>query len=393
MKKIVFVVLAVLAMSVIWIIEPVSYNPFGKLPPPLNKSVGDYTCLSGDPTNGSQVTNNVNTLVDNAISSNKFLGVSTGILREGCGSYVVASGYSSKRDATAFTPETINRVASISKPMTAIAIMQLVEKGLIDLDAPIQNYLTNYPKQAQTAITVRHLLNHTSGIAHYSSKLDALSFSHYATLNDAIEEILNRDVIAQPGKRYQYSSFGYTVLGAIVERVSKLSFEQYLRLNIWDKAGMQHTSLERSFEQQINGQPNKSRLYLKINSTYVRAPYNDLSIISPAGGVQSNLGDLLKFGQAVLNNNLISRESLLQMIDVQDSMAPAFGDDAYGLGWNVYNHDKYGRIIAHSGAQPGASTYLRIYLDKGVVSATLSNAFGTKSSSYELTNNVARLVL
>ena len=79
------------------------------------------------------------------------------------------------------------------------------------------------------------------------------------------------------------------------------------------------------------------------------------------------------------------------MIMVPDSLAQDAGDDPYGFGWSVYNDDKLGRIIAHSGSQPGASAYFRVYLDQKLVVATLSNAFGTKSAAYQLSNRLSHL--
>jgi CubicO group peptidase (beta-lactamase class C family) len=282
----------------------------------------------------------------------------------------------------------INRIASVTKPMTAVAVMQLYVKGLIELDVAIQNYLPNFPVLSSSRITVRHLLNHTSGIPHYQSKLDAVSFSQYSKLSHAVDSIASKGFSGEPGKQYLYSSFGYTVLGAIIESVSKQSFEEYMNQNIWQKADMKDTQLERS-----HSFPNKSRLYVKVGSLYIRSPYSDLSVIYPAGGVQSTANDLLLFGQAILNNSLISKESLELMTDVSKSLSPIAGDDPYGFGWSVYNDSKKGKIIAHSGGQPGASTYFEIYLDKKVVIVALSNAFGTKNSAYRLSREIGNLIL
>lgn len=118
-----------------------------------------------------------------------------------------------------------------------------------------------------------------------------------------------------------------------------------------------------------------------------------MSIIFPAGGVQSTAEDLLKFGEAILKNKLISRETLELMIDVSDSLAPEAGDDPYGFGWTVNDSPEYGRIISHGGVQPGASAHFQILLDKGVVALALSNSFGTKKSAYSLANQLGALVL
>ena len=161
-----------------------------------------------------------------------------------------------------------------------------------------------------------------------------------------------------------------------------------MKKNIWEKAGMSNTSLE---DQQVYD--NKSRLYLKVKSTYIKSPKTDLSIIYPAGGVQSTAKDLLKFGEAVLNHQLIDSTSLNMMINATDELASAKGDDPYGFGWAVYNDPKNGKIIQHGGNQPGASAFFAIYLDHKIVSVVLSNSFGTRQNAFNLSRDIASLAL
>lgn len=382
MKKIFLLILTLISTLVFWVIEPFAYNPFYPLDAPLVTSSMSYGCK---PENKLQAAADL-ILMQN-MQSNQFLGINVAASKVGCGTYIASSGYRDKRNVLTVNDNTLNRIASITKPMTAVAIMQLYEKGLINLDAPIQLHLPNFPIYLDTPITIRHLLNHTSGIAHYQSKLDAISFSTYSTVMDAVDAVAKKGLIAEPGKQYVYSSFGYTVLGAIVERVSKQSFELYMKTNIWEKADMHNTSIERR-----NTLANKSRLYLKVGSLFIRSPYTDLSIIYPAGGVQSTVEDLLLFGHAILNNQLITEQSLDIMTNVKHSLSSFAGDDPYGLGWYVYHDEKHGKRIAHSGAQPGSSAYFEINLNKKTVVVALSNAFGTKTSTYNLAKEIEKLV-
>ncbi|MFT5376008.1 MAG: serine beta-lactamase-like protein LACTB [Candidatus Latescibacterota bacterium] len=381
MKKIVPFILTLLSALVFWVVEPYGNNPLYQPSLPSAKSSLDFNCA----TDLQDIRDKANSVLDKHMLSGDFLGVSTGFFKENCGSLTVSSGYRDKRNQVEFKPNTITRIASITKTMTAVAIMQLYEKGEIDLDAPIQAYLPTFPR-GTNPVTIRHILNHTSGIPHYESKFDAMSFSHYASLKLATEEVYKRGLINSPGEKYVYSSFGYTILGSVIEQVTKENFEDYLRKNIWQKSGMKNTSLEKSHLQK-----NKSRLYIKVGGIFIRSPYTDLSIIYPAGGVQSTVQDLLKFGKAILENQLISRKTLEIMIDASDSLAPETGDDPYGLGWSVFEHPEYGKIISHGGAQPGASAQFQILLDKNVVSVALSNAFGTKNSIRNLAFSMGKL--
>ncbi|MBL4658708.1 MAG: beta-lactamase family protein [Flavobacteriales bacterium] len=388
-KRITFVMLFVtFGLFATWVVEPLSLNPFKEIVTPSVESTINYDCEQSNSQSDMRLKKSADTILDKYMDLNEFLGVSAGFFKEGCGTYIAGAGFSSKRDNSKASSIMLSRIASITKPMTAIAIMQLYERGVLDLDAPIQAYLDDFPRKTEGKITIRELLRHTSGVPHYSSKIDAISFKNYSSLADAVDSFKLRELRFKPGEAYEYSSYGYTILGAILEKVSGVTYEEYMKNNIWLKAGMLNTSLERDGIYQ-----NKSRLYLKVKSTYIRSPYTNLSVIYPAGGVQSTVEDLLKFGAAVINNELIGRDTLEMMIDVTNSLAPTGGDDPYGFGWSVYDTPAHGRMIAHSGSQLGASAYFSIYLDEKIVTAVLSNAFGTKNSAYHLSKEISDLIM
>jgi CubicO group peptidase (beta-lactamase class C family) len=383
LKKLIFILVIALTLAGFWVAEPFGNNPFHTLAPPRVSVSGEYHCSSSP----AGVKDQLHDLLMQQMSAGEFLGVSGAILKNKCGIIIASSGYRDKRNLADFSGSTISRIASITKPMTAIAIMQLHEAGDLDLNDPVQAYIPEFPQTGQVT-TIRHLLSHTAGIPHYKSALDAMSFTRYESLESATEAILARGLVSVAGEKYVYSSFGYTLLGRIVEIASNSQFDRYLRENIWQKAGMKNTSLESSELPE-----NKSRLYVKAGKFYLRSPHTDLSIIYPAGGVQSTAEDLLKFGQAILDNTLVSHETLELMLDVSESLAPAAGDDPYGLGWTVLESAEHGRIISHGGAQPGVSAQFQIMLDEGVVSAVMSNAYGTKRSAFALATGMGHLLL
>ncbi|WP_437395366.1 serine hydrolase domain-containing protein [Flagellimonas lutimaris] len=380
---------ALLAIGMFWVVEPLSLNPFRSVDVPKSKSEVNFNCVNTTFSLDNQLEDKANQLIDAQLASHNFLGVTAGLYIENCGQYVSGGGFCNKRDRIRTNDNTLMRIASITKPMTAIAIMQLYEKGVLDLDKPIQTYLTDFPKKAKGDITIRQLLKHTSGIPHYSSNWDALSFTHYTSLKAALESFKHKELEFEPGTRFLYSSYGYTVLGAIIENVTHMSYGEYMKQYIWDVAGMINTGLEE------DGQKNKndSRLYLKVGSTYIKSPKTDLSIIYSAGGVQSTAKDLLKFGEAILHNKLVERSSLEMMINATDELAPAIGDDPYGFGWAVYHDPKLGRIIQHGGSQPGASTFFSIFMDHNMVTTVLSNSFGNRRNAFSLSRDMARLAL
>ena len=388
-RKILLLIILILTVGVTWVIEPLSFNPFSRVEIPDAKSEIDFKCEDSSFTLNNELESKANKIINEHMASNNFLGVTAGLYIENCGTYISGAGFTNKADQKRTNSNMLGRIASITKPMTAIAIMQLYEKGMIDLDKPIQTYIKEFPKKVKGNITVRHLLKHTSGISHYSSKWDALSFTHYPTLVNTLDAFKDKQLLFEPGTQYMYSSYGYTVLGAIIEKVSQMSYGEYMRKNIWDKAGMSSTSLEEDKQRYSN----KSRLYLKVSSTYIKSPKTDLSIIYSAGGVQSTVEDLLSFGEAVLHNKLIKKATLEMMINATDGMAPAIGDDPYGFGWAVYDDPKYGKIIQHGGTQPGTSSFFSIYLDHKIVSVVLSNSFGTRQNAFTLSRDIAYLAL
>lgn len=389
-KKALFsLMLLTLVIETIWVVEPVSLNPFSKIAIPKSASNVNFDCDLNPYRSHADFEQQANALVDERIKQGDFLGVAVGYYHERCGSYVSGAGFSSKRKQLPINSNTLMRSASITKPMTAIAIMQLYENGILDLDVPIQKYLKNFPVKAKGEITIRHLLKHTSGIPHYASKWEALSFSDYPTLNAATAIFNHKELEFTPGTQYLYSSYGYTILGAIIEEVTQMSYEEYMRKNVWEMAGMSDTGLEKSGYRYNN----KSKLYLKIGTTYIKSPKTDLSNIYSAGGVQTTVGDLLKFGEAILQGKLVDHKTLKMMVNATDGLAPAIGDDPYGLGWAVYDHPKLGKIIQHGGSQPGASSFFAIFLDHSIVTTVLSNSFGSRQSAHSLSYQLAKLTL
>lgn len=310
-------------------------------------------------------------LLEKLTNENNVIGATAGYSVNGETVWQASSGYTDQKTQQAFTTTTITRLASIAKPMTAIAVMQLVEQGLIDLDVPIQTYIPDYPKQASTQITTRHLLSHTSGIGGYKNGKEAETKKEYATLYNALVIFKERELLFEPGTRFNYTTYGYTVLGAIVEKVTGGSFGAYLQKNIWDKAGMTNTGVEK-FGQKKQGQ---SSLYHQNSKGKTKAgTENNLSNRLPGGGVYSTLEDMLKFGNAIINNTFV-KESTMNLMREHHSLEKE--RNGYGFGWFLYNpKPNEGGIIGHSGEQTGSSTQLVIVPGLKTVVVILSNTSG-----------------
>ncbi len=324
-------------------------------------------------------------LLEECISFNEVVGITAGIYKDGNIFWEDAAGQMDVENNTPAQANMIHRIASISKPMTAIAILQLMEKDLLDLDDPIQKYISDFPLKKEGTITIRHLLQHSSGIKAYKNGKESFPTKNYPTLRKAVQLFEDRDLANAPGEGYQYTTYGYVVLGVVIEKVSGLSYRDYMKQHIWEKAGMINTDVE------VFGKhyPGKSKLYtINKKGEFETDKNTNLSVKVPGGGIQSTVADLLKFAEAVIEDKLINAESRKLM--TTDSGMKKEGNP-YGLGWFLYSDaDKpSGRIIGHSGSQSGTSTQLFVFLDKKAAIAVISNTSGAWNNVFSLTDKLA----
>lgn len=249
-------------------------------------------------------------------------------------------------------PDTVFRLASISKPITATAVMQLVERGLVSLEDPIQRFVPSFPKKAQGEVRVRHLLTNTSGVRHYKGSEFSLAES-FPTLERAITVFRNDPLEFAPGEKYLYSTYGYNLLQGVIETASGRSYEDYLRANILAPAGMTSTYLDRPREIVRY----RARHYIAGPApfTFFNAPYVDLSVKWAGGGWIGSAGDVARFAIALDQGRLLKPETLQQMYTsgrLNNGWATG-----YGLGWMIAQ-DGARVLVAHSGGAMGGTTYL-----------------------------------
>jgi len=317
----------------------------------------------------SSITDKMAAEFQRVVDQNKTIGVAGGVFVASADEHIetFAAGYSDASTKKAFTPTTLSRTASITKPITAIAIMQLVEQGKLNLDDKVSQYIPTFSKSGLNAITIRHLLQHTSGIGAYKNKKEAFNQTHYDSLEEALEIFVDRKLRFTPGSDFGYTTYGYVVLGILIEKASSKSYEDYIQDNIFNVADMQNTSIEECNVQYKN----KSKLYeVTKQGTIKEGAENNISDRLPGGGVQSTVEDLLKFGKAILNNELVSDSSLQQMILDHGLKKEGNG---YGLGWYLYGVGDYGNVFGHNGSQMGCSSFLFILPDSNMVTVVLSN--------------------
>ena len=230
----------------------------------------------------AQTTETVATLkqtVEQAFPSLRTPGLSVAAAAKGEILWAKGFGFSDLENKKPATSKTIYRYASISKPIAATAVMQLVEQGKVSLDVPIQRYVPTFPVKPEGEITLRHLMTHTSGIRHYRG-LEMLNNRRYPTVEAALGIFKDDPLEFKPGAKYQYSSYAYNLLAAVVENASGKSFRDYLREKIFKPAEMTASDLE-FLEEPV---AERCRQYVRAGEDFKLAPMVDLSCKWAGGG-------------------------------------------------------------------------------------------------------------
>jgi CubicO group peptidase (beta-lactamase class C family) len=272
--------------------------------------------------------------------------------------YQQAFGLADKASKASFTLDTESCLASVSKPFTALAVLTLVQRGLIKLDDPISKYVNGLHPELG-AVTLRELLSHTSGVPDYSD----LNIEHpEMTSVEVIDALRKVDHLQFPaGEKYEYSNSGYVLLGAAVERVTGLSLPGYLQRTILDPVGMKNTFV---FTQESQ----KTSRVAKAYNTFGDLDDYDSFVVGD-GGMYSTVGDLYRFDRALYRSHLISSRLLDEAYTPETVRV---GHTAYGLGWNI-EKTLGGTRVWHTGSTSGFRAYFERQLKEHRAIIMLTN--------------------
>ena len=281
---------------------------------------------------------------------------------------------------------TVYRLGSISKTITAIAVMQLAEQGKLNLDAPIQTYCPAFP-QKQWPVTARLLLGHLAGVRHYKSDAEYASTRHFNSVVEGLEVFKDEPLLFEPGTKYTYTTHGYTVLGCAVEGASGMKFADYVRAKIFTPAGMARIRVDEVAEII----PNRAQGYVKAaDGTLRNSGLADTSYKLPGGGFCSTVEDLAQFAIAVQTGVLVKQETLAQMWTKQKTRDGK--ETGYGLGWGLSEHGSL-KEVGHGGAQQRVSTYLYMIPEKGLAVVVMANMENVGGSLNKLSRQIADILL
>jgi len=320
-------------------------------------------------TTGTRVTADDIRFVDSlfaAYSGADVPGASVAVIRDGQVIIRRAYGMADLEHRVSATPETDYRLASVSKQFTAMAVMMLAQAGKLRYDQAVRDFLPELPA-ATHAVTVRHLLNHTSGLWDYE---DLIPPSQSAQLNDhdVLALVASQDSLYFPaGTQYRYSNSGYVLLGIIVARVSGMSYADFLRTQIFTPLGMNATVAHVEGSDTV---PRRAYGYSPSGGTFVQTDQSVTSATLGDGGIYTNVDNMVLWDQALYESKLV----IAPMLELATTPPPLPGGATteYGFGWFVdrYRGEKRWR---HTGETSGFRNAIQRFPRRRLTVVVLTN--------------------
>jgi serine beta-lactamase-like protein LACTB len=313
-------------------------------------------------------------------------GLAAAVWRDGAPLWTGAFGVADAENGAAVSTATRFRIGSLSKLLTAATAARLYEQGVLDLDAPVQRYVAGFPAKG-AKISSRMLLGHLSGIRHYAAG-EYINRRTFTSLPDTLKIFESSPLLHPPGTRYYYSSYGYNLLGAVIEGASKEDF-----LACVDRQVLAPLAMRSTVADKVN--PiirNRTCFYSRGKDTLLNGPYTDNSDRWPSGGFLSTVENLGRFGGAHLSDGFLQCDTLRTMFTSQRT---SDGEEtAVGFTWRIATIN--GRQVYHHGETSiGGRAFILLRPEDRVVVVLLANltsaAFG-ETHAVELADTVVRLL-
>jgi serine beta-lactamase-like protein LACTB len=314
-------------------------------------------------------------------AEHKLTGIAVGVVKDGELLGEAAEGFANLDLRVPVSTQSRFRIASVTKAITAVAVLKLHEQQRLDLDAPVQKYCAKFPAKSKP-VTARLLLGHLAGVRHYRD-LEGRNSTHYNSVIEALGVFADDPLLPDAGAKYSYSSYGYVLLACVVEGASGMLYPDYMQREIFAPAGMTETVSDDAYqiiERRVDGYwlmpvegmkfwPERLQRTLKPDLNY-RSEFLDVSIATGAGNYLSTVGDVARFAIALLSDKLISSTSRMMMWTEQTA-STGEGTGA-GLGWFVSPLE--GRNAPRiNGSQSGTSAALVLWPETKNAVVVLSN--------------------
>lgn len=301
----------------------------------------------------------VDAAIKQQMREDETVGLAVGIIHDGQIAYLQGYGHADRDQQIPVTSDTMFRWASISKPLTAIAALQLAEEGKLDLDANVRKYVPEFPDPGVT-ITSRQLLCHQGGIVHYKNgPVVGTPRAYddpfpYRDVVIALDTFNRSPLVNPPGKKYSYTTHGYMLLSAVVQRAGEQPFHEQVSERICRPLGM--STLQPDYQWvQI---PQRTRGYRRSGAQVIDSVDEDVSWKLGGGGYISTIEDLCRFALGLIDGKLVSERTEAAMWTAQ---ATSGGESTgYGLGFRI--EEQSGRLkVSHNGSQPETRTRMVFY--------------------------------
>ena len=326
----------------------------------LSASAEPYTSASPDV---SAAIETARTLLQAEIVS-KVPGLSVAVAIDGKVVWLENFGYADLENKVRVTSKTRFRIGSISKPLTSVGLALLVERGQLDMDAPIQTYIPDFPEKG-APITVRLLAGHLSGIRDYR-RGEALSNIAYPDARSRLKIFEADPLIAPPGTKFSYTGFNWNVIAVAMERAAHQDFVTYMSTHVLGPLHLDDTCAE-----QLGTADGPRTQFYEADKAgaFVLGPHVDNRYAGAAGGYLSTASDLVRFGSALLQPGFLKESSLQMLFTSQKTNSGE--PTGYGVGWYLWP-----QIIYHSGQSVGGTSILLMLPKTHTVVAILANRGG-----------------
>lgn len=317
-------------------------------------------------------TRRIEAVAREAFQEQHLVGLAVGVVEEGALTRALHLGLADREAGVRVGEETLFRWASISKPLTAVAAMQLVEAGRLDLARDVRELVPEFPEKPW-AIDARQLLCHQAGIVHYANGKVVRTQREYdvehpfACVVTALDHFAESPLLFEPGTRFAYTTHGYMLLGAVVERAGGESFARQVATRIAEPLGLSTLRPDYQWE----ALQSRAVGYRKLGRLVVRSSDTDVSWKLAGGGFLSSVGDLAGFAAALCREDLLPRSALDRMWTEQRTQEGE--PTGYGLGFSVSRSGKRLRV-SHGGAQEKTRTLMQVLPDEGRALVLMTNS-------------------
>jgi serine beta-lactamase-like protein LACTB len=310
-------------------------------------------------------------------------GLSLAVAETGQVRYEAGFGFADVENEVPARPETVYRLASVSKPMTAAAVMKLVQDGRLDLDAPVTRYCPEFPEKPWP-VTARQLLCHQGGVRGYRPD-EQPSTRRFTSLADGLALFADDALVFEPGTKVLYSTYGYSLLGCAAAHAAGQAFVPLLQESVFGPARMTSTRID-DVRELI---PNRAQGYVRdAFGRLLNSALADMSYKVPGGGLCGTAPDVARFGAALLAGQIVSRGTLERMLTRQKTRDGRV--TGYGLGVAVGTRGGR-REVWHLGGQERVSTVLYLRTDGELAVALLANLEKVQSQVLDLARRVGDL--